>query len=270
MTTPPANSGTPGRAWRRVARFLVRLYPRPFRERWGTDLAGEVDRVGWRGTPGLVWAVAGMWLHPAIWPTDSMVERRRRVAALAVVVTAAGWLTAHAVLELTGAVPRPLARSWILTAFDTVTFAGFLLAFPLPRLRSLVPLTRIAVRRVAVPVALGAGVVFAVHRDFAVPAVVKLGVVALWWLALMLVAGQVVRTVADVDLAAVAVPSSWRLRLGLWTTAAGLAGSGLTILMPSLIGSGDRLAGVLGGLTILTLAAAVNGTVRDLAEVRTA
>ncbi|GAA3092215.1 hypothetical protein JOF29_006958 [Kribbella aluminosa] len=218
--------------------------------------------------PQLVWAIVGMWLHPAIWPADSMVERRRRVAALTVVVTAAGWLTAHAVLELTGAVPRALAHSWILTVCDTMTFLGFLLALPIPRLRSIVQLAVLAARRIAVPVALGAGVVVAVHRDLAVPAVVKLAVVAAWWLALMLIAGQVIRTVADVDLAAVAVPSPRRLRLGLWTTAAGLAGSGLTILMPALAGTGD-LAGVLGGCTVLALAAAVNGTVRDLAEVRT-
>ncbi|MFD7154166.1 hypothetical protein ACFV9C_06200 [Kribbella sp. NPDC059898] len=225
---------------------------------------GEVERVGWRGMPQLVWAVAGMWLHPAIWPADSMVERRRRVAALGVVVTAAGWLTAHAVLELTGAVPRGLAHSWRLTACDTLTFLGFLLALPVPRLRSVVRLAVLAVRRIALPVGIGAAVVFVVHRDLAVPALVKLAVVAAWWLALMMVAGQVIRTVADVDLAAVAVPSPRRLRLGLWTTAAGLAGSGLTLLTAS-----GNLTGVLAGATILTLAAAVNGTVHDLTEVRT-
>ncbi|MGZ0147732.1 hypothetical protein ACXJJ3_11740 [Kribbella sp. WER1] len=243
---------------------LVRLYPRVFRERWGAELAGEVDRGGWRGVPRLVWAIGGMWLHPAIWPADSGAERRRRVAALAVVVTAAGWLTAHAVLELTGAVPRGLARSWILTVFDTMTFVGFLLALPIPRLRSVVQLAVLAARRIALPVAIGAGVVAAVHSELAVPTVVKLAVVAAWWVALMMVAGQVIRTVADVDLAAVALPGPGRLRVGLWTTAAGLAGSGLTILTAS-----GNLPGVLGGATVLALAAAVNGTVHDLAEVRT-
>lgn len=253
----------------RAGRFLVQLYPQPFRDHWGHDLVGEADRAGWRGAPQLAWQIAGMWLHPAIWPAHSMTERRRRVAALAVLVTAAGWLTGHAVLELTGAVPRALAHSWILSACETATFAGFLLALPIPRLRSLPALVVLAARRIAVPVGIGAGVVVAVHRDAAVPPLVKLVVVAAWWLSLMLVAGQVVRTVADVDLAAVAVPSPRRLRLGLWTTAAGLAGSGCTILLPAVVGNGD-LAGVLGGGTVLTLAAAVNGTVRDLAEVRTA
>jgi hypothetical protein len=252
-----------------AGRLLVRLYPQPFRDHWGQELVGEADRAGWRGTPQLVWAIAGMWLHPAIWPAASMAERRRRMAALAVVVTAAGWLTAHAVLELTGAVPRALAHSWLLNLCDATTFAGFLLALPVPRPRSLPHLAGVAARRVAVPVAMGIGVVFAVHRDVVAPSVLRLAVVAAWWLALMLVAAQVVRTVADVDLAAVAVPSPRRLRLGLWTTAAGLAGSGLTILMPAVVGTGD-LAGVFGGVMILALAAAVNGTVRDLAEVRTA
>ncbi|HZX09118.1 hypothetical protein [Kribbella sp.] len=218
--------------------------------------------------PQLVWAIVGMWLHPAIWPADTMVERRRRVAALAVVVTAAGWLTAHAVLELTGAVSRTLAHSWILTIFDSLTFLGFLLALPIPRLGSLWRLALLAVRRIAVPVAIGAGVVVAVHRELAVPAVVKLAVIAAWWLALVLIAGQVVRTVADVDLTAVAVPSTVRLRCGLWMTAAGLGGSGLTILTPAVVGTGD-LSGALSGLTILALAAALNGTVRDLTDLRT-
>lgn len=268
MTAPPREVSRRST----VGRLLVGLYPQPFRERWGQDLVGEADRAGWRGTPQLAWAIAAMWLHPAIWPAESMLERRRRVAALAVVVTAVGWLTAHAVLELTGAVPRQLAHSWILTACDTTTFAGFLLAVPIPRLRlrSLIQLTRIAVRRIAVPVALGAAVVVAVNRDIAVGAVIRSAVIAGWWLALMLVTGQVVRTVADVELSAVAVPSPGRLRLGLWVVAAGLSASGLTILMPALIGRGDRLMGAIGGVTLLVLAAAVNGTVRDLGEVRTA
>ncbi|MFI5693748.1 hypothetical protein ACIA58_18030 [Kribbella sp. NPDC051586] len=255
----------------RAARALVRLYPQPFRDRWGEELAGEAERGGLRGTPQLAWAIAAAWLHPAIWPADSTLERRRRVAALAVVVTAAGWLAAHAVLELTGAVPRALAHSWILTACDATTFLGFLLAIPTPRLRrrSFVHLARVAVRRIAGPAALGAGVVVVVNRDAAFDVVMRWVVVAGWWLALVLVAGQVVRTVADVDLAVVAVPGPRRLRLGLWVVAAGLAGSGLTILMPALAGNGDRLAGAIGGVTVLALASAVNGTVRDLGEVRT-
>jgi hypothetical protein len=260
-----------GRA-RRVARLLVGLYPQPFRDRWGHELIGEAARTSWRGSPRLAVAIAGMWLHPAIWPADSMVERRRRAAALGVVVTAAGWLTAHAVLELTGAVPRALAHSWILTVSDATTFLGFLLAVPVPRLRrrSLVHLVGVGARRTAVPVLLGAGIVLAVNRDLALGSVVRAAVIAGWWLVLVLVAWQVVRTVADVDVSAVAVPSPGRLRVGLWVVAAGLTASGLTILMPAVIGRGDRIAGIVGGTTLLVLAAAVNGTVRDLGEVRTA
>ena len=150
---------------------------------------------------------------------------------------------------------------------DGTTFLGFLLALPLPRPRAFVRLVGLAARRIAVPVAMGAGAVVVVHRDLSVP--VKLAVIGAWWLALMLVAGQVIRTVADVDLEAVAVPSRRRLRLGLWTTAAGLAGSGLTILMPAIVGSGDGLLGAAAGVSLLVLASAVNGTVRDLAEVHT-
>ncbi|MEU4191815.1 hypothetical protein AB0E69_07955 [Kribbella sp. NPDC026611] len=254
-----------------VGKLLVGLYPQPFRERWGHELVAEVDRSGWRGAPRLVWAIAGMWLHPAIWPTDSILERRRRVAALAVVVTAMGWLTAHAVLELTGAVPRALAHSWILNACDGTTFAGFLLAVPVPRprRRQFVDLVAVASRRIAIPVLLAVGVVLAVNR-FVAPATELRSVVAGgWWLALMLIAAQAVRTVADVNLSAVWVPGPRRLALGLWMVAAGLGGTGLTILMPTIVGNGDRVAGAVGGLALLALAAAVNGTVRDLGEVRT-
>lgn len=80
-------------------RVLVALYPPAFRDRWGRELTDEVERTGWRSWPRLLVAVAAMWLHPAIWPADSAIERRRRAAGLGVVVTAAGWLAAHAVLE---------------------------------------------------------------------------------------------------------------------------------------------------------------------------
>lgn len=269
--TPGAPPVPEGRA-RTVGRALVGLYPQAFRERWGHELAGEAERAGWRGWPRLVLAIAGMWLHPAVWPAASFAERRRRVAALAVVVTAVGWLTAHAVLELTGAVPRALAHSWLLTVCELTTFLGFLLAVPIPRLRrtSIVHLVRTAAKRLALPLVLGAVIVFTVNDGIAVGAVIRSVVVAGWWLTLALGAWQAVRTIADVDLADVAVPSSRRLGLGLWLAAGGLTASGLTILMPSLVGNGDRIAGVVGGAVLLILAAAVNGTVRDLAEVRTA
>lgn len=57
-----------------------------------------------------------------------------RAANLAVAVTAVGWLVGHAVLEMTTSVPRALAHSWILSAYDGLTFLGCALVLPFPRL----------------------------------------------------------------------------------------------------------------------------------------
>jgi hypothetical protein len=253
-----SRQSTPG-----VGRFLVRLYPRAFRDRWGEELIAEVGNDGWRLVP----AVVGMWLHPAVWPAASMVERRRRVAALAVIVSAAGCLTAHAVLELTGAVSRAMAHSWLLTACELTTILGFLLALPIPRRVGLVRLVAMAGRRLVVPTALGATVVVVANSERIAGQGLRVFVVGLWWFALGLAAMQAIRTVSDVSLELVEIPSTRRLGWGLWLAAGGIAASGLTILGPLLVGGGDRLASVLGGAPLLVLAAAVNGTVHDLAEV---
>ncbi|MFG1912026.1 hypothetical protein [Kribbella sp. NPDC048928] len=257
---------------RAVGRVVVGFYPRAIRERWGQDLAGEIDREGWRGLPQLAVAIAGMWLHPAIWPTSSSAERRRRVAALTVLVVGAGWLTAHAVFELTGAVPRAITHSWLLTACDLVTFAGFLMAVPVPRLRrtALARLAWTVIRRLTLPFGAGAAVVYAANHDTFTSPMIRVLVVVGWWLILVLAASQVVRTVADVDLGDVLMPGPRRLGLGLWLVAFGLAVSGVTILIQALTGGSDRVAGFLGGAAVLALGVSVNGTVRDLAEVRLA
>ena len=181
---------------RAVGRVVAGLYPRAIRDRWGQELGGEIEREGWRGLPRLVVAIAGMWLHPAIWPTSSSAERRRRVAALTVLVVGIGWLTAHAVLELTGAVPRSIAHSWLLTTCDLVTFAGFLMAVPVPRLRrtALARLAWTVARRLAVPFGAGAAVVYAANHDALTSPMTRVLVVAGWWLTL-------VRDLAEVRLA---------------------------------------------------------------------
>lgn len=214
---------------RTVGRALVGLYPQAVRDRWGLDLVHEADRAGWRELPQLVVAIAGMWMHPAIWPAASFVERRRRVSAQTVLVVAVGWLTAHGVLELTGAVPRALAHSWLLTACDLATFTGLLLAVPVPRLRrpSIVRLAWRISRRLTVPAAAGVLIVYAANRGVAPEPAVRGIVVAGWWLTLMIAASQSVRTVADVDLSDVVMPGPRRLRLGLWCATIGLVGSGV-------------------------------------------
>ncbi|GAA0946986.1 hypothetical protein GCM10009554_43390 [Kribbella koreensis] len=114
-----------------ITRALVGLYPSAVRERWGPELEEEARRDGWRGWPDLTVNLIRLWTHPAIWPAGSVTHRRARVAKLAIAVTGAGWLTGHALLELSAAVPRGLAHSWILDVCDAITLLGFLLVLPL-------------------------------------------------------------------------------------------------------------------------------------------
>jgi hypothetical protein len=144
-----------------VARTLVSLYPRPFKEHWGAALEGDAQAAGWRCWPNVLVSLLGMWVHPAIWPAASRSQRRLRAANLAVAVTAVGWLVGHAVVEVTTSVPRGLAHSWILSACDGLTFFGFALILPFPRLtrRAVTELVDRAARLLAVPVLLGGLVV---------------------------------------------------------------------------------------------------------------
>lgn len=252
-----------------VARTLVSLYPRPFKEHWGAALEGDARAAGWRSWPNVLVSLLDMWIHPAIWPAASRTQRRLRAANLAVAVTAVGWLVGHAVVEMSTSVPRALAHSWILSACDGLTFLGFALVLPFPHLtrRALTELVDRAARLLAVPVFLGGFVVVMVHSGIdpdALP-LLRPAVLACWWIALTLGTIQSVRTVAGMDIATITTPGPERLRLGLWTAAAGLALGGSIILGSAVTVGHDRLAGIVAGVGLLALAAATIGTVRDLA-----
>jgi uncharacterized membrane protein YjfL (UPF0719 family) len=77
-----------------------------------------------------------------------------RAANLAVAVTAVGWLLGYAVVEMTTSIPRGLAYSWILSACDGLTFLGFALVVPFPRLtrHAVTELVDRAARLLVVPV----------------------------------------------------------------------------------------------------------------------
>lgn len=76
---------------------------------------------------------------------------------------------------------------------------------------------------------------------------------------------QSVRTVAGMDITTITAPGPERLRLGLWTAAAGLALGGSIILGSAVTVGHDRPAGIVAGVGLLVLTAATIGTVRDLA-----
>jgi hypothetical protein len=115
---------------------------------------------------------------------------------------------------------------------------------------------------------LGSFVLVMVHRGIdpdALP-LLRPGVLTCWWTALTLGMIQTVRTIAGLDIGTVTAPGPERLRPGLWTAAAGLALGGSIILGSALTFGHDRLAGIVAGVGLLALAAAMIGTARDLAE----
>jgi hypothetical protein len=243
-----------------VTRALVGLYPPAVRARWGPELEEEARRDGPRGWPDLAVNLIRLWAHPAIWPATSVARRRARAANLAIGLTGAGWLTGHALLELSASVPRALAHSWVLEVCDAVTFLGFLLVLPLPHPSAWPALSAVAARRLSAPVLLGAGVAAVANH----PSVGRsLPLLICWWLALSLAVVQVARTVASVE----PPPGPRRLTIGLWFAVLGLTSSAAVFISATLATGNDMTAGIIAGSCLATLAATGGGTIRDLGTV---
>ncbi|WP_326948586.1 hypothetical protein OG439_07275 [Amycolatopsis sp. NBC_01307] len=207
-----------------VAQGLVRLYPRAFRDRWGTDLAVEVRTSGPRSWPNLLAGVADMWLHPAAWPARSAAQRQARVVAMAVIVTGIGWFAAHLMVEGTRGLPRMLDVSAV------AVVAGLLLAVPRPAPATLTAIGRRLLRRLAGPAVLGVAVVAVVHEtggSFVPP--IRLAVLACWWGSWGWAVIQIARTIAGVG-SDPAVPPR-RFRFGVRVLAAAAAATGATQLV---------------------------------------
>jgi hypothetical protein len=241
-----------------LTRALVGLYPAAVRERWGPELEEAAQRDGWRGWPDLTVNLIRFWRHPAIWPAGSATRRRARAANLAIGVTGAGWLTGHALLELSAAVPRGLAHSWVLDACDAITFLGFLLVLPLPHPSNWLALAAMAARRLAAPVLLGAAVAVAANQHSTGR---SLPLLACWWLALTLAVVQIARTVASVE----APPGPRRLVTGLWFAVLGLSTSAAVFVTATFASGNDTATGLVAGFGLVALALAGGGTIRDLA-----
>jgi hypothetical protein len=254
-----------------AAQRLIRLYPGSFRERWGPAMEAEVQGAGWRSWPNLVAGIAGMWLHPVIWPADSRAQRQRRAATMAVTVTAACWYLAHAAMELDTPLSGRVARAWPMTACTGLMLLGLLLVMPRPRLTldAASTVLRGAARRFAAPLILGAAVVAGVRTGVytVAPTLLRPVLLSCWWTALALSAVQGCRVVAGLGAGVVVAPHPGRLRLGMWTlTLAGtVAGS---ILLSVSVTSGQLdLWSAAPGIGLLLLPSAFAGTLRDLRRV---
>jgi hypothetical protein len=238
-----------------LARRLISLYPTAFRERWGPDLEVEVQAAGGRSWPNLAAGVAGMWLHPALWPAGSRSQRRGRAATTAAVLTAGCWYLIHAAVELDERLGRDLGHSWQLSACTVMMLVGLALVSPRPDLATAVA----GLRLLAVPTLLGGLVVIAANSGASLGAA-RYALPACWWIALALCAVQVCRVVARHGVP----PSEARLRLGMWTLALASGATGAVVLGLSAAGGDFGAPAVLVAAGLLVPASAYIWTLRDL------
>jgi hypothetical protein len=121
----------------------------------------EAQAAGWKAWPNLVAGIAGMWLHPAIWPAESRAQRQQRAATMAITVAAACWFLTHAATELDTLLSTGVARSWPMSVCTLLMLLGLVLVAPRPRLtfNAATTVLRRVVSRFAAPAILGAGVV---------------------------------------------------------------------------------------------------------------
>ncbi|MGI8415333.1 MAG: hypothetical protein ACR2P2_03830 [Nakamurella sp.] len=252
-----------------VGAGIVRLYPAPFRERWGAALEQDAKDAGWRCWPNLIVGIADMWLHPTIWPAQSPVQRRRRAAATAFAFALSGWLLGYLVVEQ-GPRPSP-AMITLMNLCDGLTLLGLLFVTPIPRRTTAAIRTVIdrSSRRLALPTLLGIAALFAAHgvTESTTSAAVRVAVLLCWWCALALGAVRVCRVVTGLGADIVVAPSVGRLRVGMGMLVAAMTCGALIVLI-SLLTRGHLNPLPAGlGLTLLLLAAACAATLRDLSAV---
>ncbi|MGW2254955.1 hypothetical protein ACWCXH_32945 [Kitasatospora sp. NPDC001660] len=252
-----------------VSRSLVRLYPDAFRERWGSMVEDEARGAGWKSWPNLIAGIVDMWLHPALWPADSPVQRQRRVATMGITVALAAWFLGHLAAEQAGPLPGDGVRNEVMHGCTTLLLLGIALVAPRPRPTPGAAITLLgwAVRRLAAPTLLGTAVVILVHSGIdadASPPSLRTALLAAWWIALGLGAIQIPRIFTGVGADAVVPPGTGRLRTGVWTLAGASATGGSTILGVSL--NGFHILGAGTGVGLLLLTGVCAGTLRDLRD----
>jgi hypothetical protein len=98
-----------------MSAFLVRLYPPAIRQRWGTDIARDVDLSGPRSWFDTAVGAVKLWLHPSDWPETTSGQTRRVLATalVAVLTLAAMLLRAAGPTSLTPNVDHLATSVWL-------------------------------------------------------------------------------------------------------------------------------------------------------------
>ena len=202
---------------------LVRLYPPAIRERWGSDIADEVDVAGPRSWFDTAVGAGKLWLHPGDWPETVAGQTSRVVATALVAVGVALTLSLRAAGAgpLTANVNHPASSVWLIPIL-----AGVVLAAPSPPLSVpvLSRLIAIAARTLAPPGLLFAALCLVANLRLLDSPVgpVRVLVLVCYWATLCFGGIRLCVLMARVG-RVVAMPSAQRLHLALIFVATGLA-----------------------------------------------
>jgi hypothetical protein len=233
---------------------LVRLYPPAIRERWGSDIADEVELAGPRSWFNTVVGAGKLWLRPGDWPETVAGQTSRVVAtalvAVGVVLTLS--LRAAGAGPLTANVDHPASSAWLIPIL-----AGVVLAAPSPPLS--VPvlgrLVAVAARTLAAPGLLFAALCLVANSvSLGSPVgLVRVLLLVCYWATLCFGGIRLCVLVARAG-RVVTMPSAQRLQLALVFVAAGLASAAVQ----SLAAAFREPSGV--GLVLMTCGLATSAT----------
>lgn len=251
----------------RMTRALLRLYPMSIRAYWGSMLEADAQSAGWRSWPNLVAAAFDMWLHPVIWPTESVRQRRYRAVAMALVIAATTGIIGRAAAASDGTLSRYPPHAWTLTDCAILLVIGAALVLPLPRPRRdvIALLLRRAFRALAIPLFLVAGaVVFIQSAGAAELSAARPVVATCFWLALAAGAVQAVRVVCMAGCVVLTPPEPVRIHLGFVVLITGCALASLITIKAAVRLSRFDLVSALTSAALLTLTLTLVLTLRDL------
>lgn len=252
-----------------AVRMLVRLYPAPFRERWGAELEADASAAGRRSWPGLAAGAADLWMHPVIWPAESASQRRHRATTTAFALTLATWFVGRAGTANDPRLTWHAHRTVNVAECAALMLLGAVTIMPLPRPtpHAVNALLRRSVKALAVPVLLFAVELIIVHAVHpAAHSTIRLLITASYWLTLALGAVQAARVVGTVNTSAVSPPRPARLRLGIAILAAGGALTSWISLSSTVAGHGfDAVSAAVGGCVVM-LTVLFLSILRDLSD----
>ncbi|MGF6886397.1 hypothetical protein ABIA39_004829 [Nocardia sp. GAS34] len=247
-----------------VERALIRLYPRPCRERWGDELHETVRATGFRSWPNVATGALDMWLHPTLWPTRHGGQRRARAAAMAIAVAGDGWFVANLTTEDGGSRFPP-----ILHGCGLALAVGLLLVAPRPRgnRRALGVLIRRCVLGLALPAVLIAGVVLLVHTgtvSAASPPAPRLATLGIWWGAWLLAAANGCRMLANLGPDIAVAPGRRRSIAGTAVLTATGVVTAAVLLAFAVTDTAFDVVAAASGVLLFALGITLSGTVHEL------